>query len=472
MSDINTHDYLRHLYSEQHAQDLERARRALFLSDVGAMVASISAFTLFDTFGTASSTYRGGTQGARLIKRKRLDVDEHFKIIGRRLFRRKYRMDKTSFYKLLDILEPYLPQSGADRSRPGSVRNGPITKTSRLAMALRYCAGGDPVDIGDHHGVKSDEVVRSVWAVVDAIHSAPQMKIEFPRSHQEQYRVAQGFRAKSDINIDVCVGDIDGILIWIHRPSKSDIKAIKFGPAKFFCGRKKKFGLNMQAVCDADKRFLDVEIKFPGSTSDFFAFEQSNIKAMIEEEGFLRPGYCLFGDNAYVNAPYMCVPFRNVEAGTDKDAFNFFQSQVRINIECAFGILVHRFGILRKPIPNNINVQKTCSLVLALCKLHNFCIDQSDRSIDAALSRDVAHIVREGGEYCPRIDEDGAAVWEYDEEEDRLNALLDGGEHRNDHSATARRRYRWVEDLPRSRLHRVVSARGLTRPTRSSYGNR
>ena len=79
---------------------------------------------------------------------------------------------------------------------------------------------------------------------------------------------------------------------------------------------------------------------------------------MVEKEGFLRPGYCLFGDNAYVNSPYMCVPYRNVAAGSNEDDFNFFQSQVRINIECAFGILVHRFGILRKAIPIGIDVKK------------------------------------------------------------------------------------------------------------------
>ncbi len=70
----------------------------------------------------------------------------------------------------------------------------------------------------------------------------------------------------------------------------------------------------------------DISIgKNPGSTSDFFAFEQSNLKSMVEKkEGFLRPGYCLFGDNAYVNSPYMCVPYHNVAAGSNEDNFNFF----------------------------------------------------------------------------------------------------------------------------------------------------
>jgi hypothetical protein len=54
-----------------------------------------------------------------------------------------------------------------------------------------------------------------------------------------------GFKSKSTIDIDCCVGAIDGILIWMNKPTIRDQIVIGFGPAKFFCGRKKKYGLNM-----------------------------------------------------------------------------------------------------------------------------------------------------------------------------------------------------------------------------------
>ena len=110
----------------------------------------------------------------------------------------------------------------------------------------------------------------------------------------------------------------------------------------------------MQAVCDARRRFLWVDLKYPGSTSDFFAFDQSTLKSQLEQQGFLRRGLCLFGDAAYANSPYMVTPFRSA-TGT-KDDFNFFQSQLRINIECAFGMLVHRFGMLRKAFPMGVSL--------------------------------------------------------------------------------------------------------------------
>ena len=59
----------------------------------------------------------------------------------------------------------------------------------------------------------------------------------------------------------------------------------------------------------------------------------------------------------------MCSPFRNVSSGP-KDAFNYYHSRLRITIECAFGILVHRWGVLllRKPIPVNVSIERTTIL--------------------------------------------------------------------------------------------------------------
>ena len=66
-------------------------------------------------------------------------------------------------------------------------------------------------------------------------------------------------------------------------------------------------------------------------------------------------------------------------SGGIKDSFNFYHSQLRINIECAFGILVHRWGCLRKPIPMNITIPRICALVKCLYILHNYCINKRFR---------------------------------------------------------------------------------------------
>ena len=102
---------------------------------------------------------------------------------------------------------------------------------------------------------------------------------------------------------------------------------------------RKKFGLNLQATCDSKNKFLNISIKYSGSCSDFVAFDTSDFRRRLDGDGFLHNSLYLFGDNAYVNSRYMATPYANVSRGT-KDAYNFYHSQLRINIECSFGILV------------------------------------------------------------------------------------------------------------------------------------
>lgn len=113
-------------------------------------------------------------------------------------------------------------------------------------------------------------------------------------------------------------------------------------------------------------------------------------------------------------------------------------SQVRTNIECAFGILVHRWGILRKAIPINISLGRTTALVLALCKVHNFCIDESDMAITRPIADDSLGITIRGGlglrafKSLGRKAGSSDNTMEYDNDSDRINDLLDGGHHMND----------------------------------------
>ncbi len=71
----------------------------------------------------------------------------------------------------------------------------------------------------------------------------------------------------------------------------------------------KKYGLNIQAICDSTGQLLDIEIAFPGAASDYFAFNYSKIRKKLEVEEFLYPGLALFGNNTYNNTPYMVTLF-------------------------------------------------------------------------------------------------------------------------------------------------------------------
>jgi DDE superfamily endonuclease len=235
----------------------------------------------------------------------------------------------------------------------------------------------------------------------------------------------------------------------------------------------------MQATCDARRRFLDVEIRHPGSTSDYLAFAVSSLHHKMEgnnphanNQPFLKPGLALYGDNAYVNTPYMAIPFKSASTPS-KDAYNFYHSSLRIHIECAFGMLVHRWGILRKSIPMNIDLRKTNALVMALCRLHNFCIDENE-AITKPTASDTLDIALHGGidlRAFQNIDQDDGD-FVYDNDRDRIDHLIDGGNHPHDVPNNVRRQqYRLIENmhqpnpLPFQVMHNYVEEQGFRRPT-------
>jgi hypothetical protein len=124
-------------------------------------------------------------------------------------------------------------------------KNGIIPSTTRLSRALRYFARGRPEDISLVHGNSFTEVFRSVWKVVNAVNRSADLRISFPTNYKDQCTIAARFDARSKARFSCCIGAIDGMLIWIEKPYETEAEATGCGVKKLFCGRKKKFGLNI-----------------------------------------------------------------------------------------------------------------------------------------------------------------------------------------------------------------------------------
>ena len=136
------------------------------------------------------------------------------------LFNRAYRMDYAAFQKLYKILKngimEYLEQESTEESF--YVPNGTIDCQIRLAMALRYFAGGSYLDILMSHGVGKTDFYKSVWAVVHAVNNADELMLQFPQTIDECNATANEFAARSKAGFNNCVGCIDGVLLWIEKP--------------------------------------------------------------------------------------------------------------------------------------------------------------------------------------------------------------------------------------------------------------
>ena len=70
-------------------------------------------------------------------------------------------------------------------------------------------------------------------------------------------------------------GCVDGTHIPILSPNEN--------PHDYFC-YKMKYTLNVQAVCDCNGKFLDVDVRWPGSVHDGGVFSNSRMNRMISKE--------------------------------------------------------------------------------------------------------------------------------------------------------------------------------------------
>jgi hypothetical protein len=57
-----------------------------------------------------------------------------------------------------------------------------------------------------------------------------------------------------------------------------------------------------------------------------------------------------------------------------RDSFNFFASQLCIRIEMAFRLMVNKWGIFARPL--SIKLIKMKRLMVAMARLHNFCMNE------------------------------------------------------------------------------------------------
>ena len=121
------------------------------------------------------------------------------------------------------------------------------------------------------------------------------------------------------------------MLLWMEKPNANECQKVGVDSRNFFCGRKGKFGLNLLDICDPMYQFPYVSIQHPASVSDYLAFVTSSLYGQFTEGEGLLKGFCLYGENAYVNDTYMAVPFPNPSYGP-RDSYNYYHSQVRINI--------------------------------------------------------------------------------------------------------------------------------------------
>jgi hypothetical protein len=180
-----------------------------------------------------------------------------------------------------------------------------------------------------------------------------------------------GFRGISYCGVmDGCVGALDGYLMRITAPSHTECGNV----TAYFSGHYCTYGVNIQAMCDADCRVTFFSLAAPGKTNDNVAIKKTSLPAWLES---LPPGYFIAADCAYSLTEHLVTPYSGPQRFLERnDNFNFFLSLLCIRIKMAFGLLVTMWRILHTPI--NVKFSNLRKLVSGIIRLHNYCINNHE----------------------------------------------------------------------------------------------
>ena len=138
--------------------------------------------------------------------------------------------------------------------------------------------------------------------------------------------------------------------------------------------RKGFHSLNVQGICDAKMRFINVVAKYPGSTHDSFIWRNCSVYGYMAEKAASGNGW-LLGDSGYPLSPFLMTPVMNATTAADQ-MYNKRHSKTRNSIERAFGLWKTRFRCLHKTGGCLQSPPAGCVQIICACAvLHNICID-------------------------------------------------------------------------------------------------
>jgi DDE superfamily endonuclease len=308
-------------------------------------------------------------------------------------FRRMFRMNRYSFERLCECIifkvgesvfksQEWMVsvegQQFATRTNCATdALGGTISGEAKTAIMLRIMAGASYLDLLLIYGVST----ASVYSVFHEANAWILATFQFPlvnwivtKDTEALNSVAEGFSSASGGTFRKCFGALDGVAIKIRSPSATDLIR---DPGNYFC-RKGFYALNVQAICDKSRRVLWMSTGHKGSTHDSTAFMETQLFQILDEHSdwLNENGYFLVGDSAYPLMGHLLVPYSDVRSLSPEDAFNFWLSNSRIQIECAFGEIVMRWGILWRKLL--FDIQGVGKVVTAAMLLHNFLVDERE----------------------------------------------------------------------------------------------
>ncbi|XP_037303455.1 putative nuclease HARBI1 [Manduca sexta] len=150
------------------------------------------------------------------------------------------------------------------------------------------------------------------------------------------------------------------------------IKKIRTDEGQSYINRKGYPSINVQVVCDADLKIMDIVARWRGSVHDSRIFRESRLKQRFEAGAFSG---LLLGDSGYPCTPYLFTPLLNPQTEAEQ-RYNRSHIRTRNTIERCFGLWKQRFRCLLRGMYGDIETARKTIVACAL--LHNIAIDMRE----------------------------------------------------------------------------------------------
>ncbi|KAJ8926629.1 hypothetical protein NQ314_020993 [Rhamnusium bicolor] len=277
-----------------------------------------------------------------------------------------FRLSKALTQYFIECLTPHM--------RPKN-RETDLDIKTRVLIALKFYAEGRyQLDIAcnKYLDVSQSTVSRCLAEVTGALNRPDVFNewVKFPHNFEKLNKTRLEFYNQH--GFPGVIGCIDYTHVAIYPPNieHSDY------PEYLYVNRK-SHSINVQLICDANLKILNICARYPGSTHDSFIWNHSNVQTLMRNlHQRTHTDYYLLGDSGYPLRSWLLTPLEEEPAqNTPEHTYNSIHKTTRVKIECCNGLLKGRFRCLIKHRVLHYNPAFSCKIINACAVLHNMCIE-------------------------------------------------------------------------------------------------
>uniref|UniRef100_UPI00398E726B putative nuclease HARBI1 n=1 Tax=Pristiophorus japonicus TaxID=55135 RepID=UPI00398E726B len=260
----------------------------------------------------------------------------------------RLRFTKDVLTELCNVVQPDL--------EPHTRLRTALSLETKVTTALNFYAMGS-----FQYAISQFSAHRSIRQVTNALYNRRVQYISFPMTREKQVECQARF---------LCIAGfprVQGLSDCTHV----GLRTPQYHPEVFMNG-KGYHSLNVQLVCDHQRRIMAVFARYPGSSHHAFILRQSSVPTL-----FTGPNQnCgwLLGDNGYPLSTWLLTQLRNHWTMAEH-AYNDAHCGTRCIIEHYIGMFKQRFRCLdHSDVALQYSPEWVSIFVVVCCLLHNLAI--------------------------------------------------------------------------------------------------